>query len=57
MKSIFCRKGVTDPDYCVLKFIAEMGRHYRDLKTEVFSVDFKRPSGRNSLDSNGSETN
>ena len=24
--------------YCVLKFTAETGRHYRDLKTEDFSV-------------------
>ena len=37
--TIFYRKGVTDPDYCVLKFIAETGRYYRDLKTEDFSVD------------------
>ena len=38
--TVFYRKGVTDPDYCVLKFTAETGRHYRDLKTESFSVDF-----------------
>ena len=37
--TIFYRKGVTDPDYCVLKFTAETGRYYRDLKTEDFSVD------------------
>ena len=36
--TVFYRKGVTDPDYCVLKFTAETGRHYRDLKTEDFSV-------------------
>ncbi len=36
--TLFYRKGVTDPDYCVLKFTAESGRHYRDLKTESFSV-------------------
>ncbi len=29
-------KGVTDPDYCVLKFTATKGRHYLDLKTESF---------------------
>ena len=33
------KKGVTDPDYSVLKFTAETGRHYRDLKTEDFSID------------------
>ena len=37
--TIFYKQGVTDPDYCVLKFTAAMGRHYRDLKTEDFSVD------------------
>ena len=38
--TVFYKQGVTDPDYCVLKFTAETGRHYRDLKTESFSVDF-----------------
>ena len=38
--TIFYKQGVTDPDYCVLKFTAEKGRYYRDLKTEDFSVDF-----------------
>ena len=37
--TIFYKKGVTDPDYCVLKFTAEAGRHYRDLKTEDFAVE------------------
>ncbi len=37
--TVFYRKGVTDPDYCVLKFTAETGRHYRDLRTEDFSID------------------
>jgi general stress protein 26 len=35
---LFYKGGVTDPDYCVLKFIAESGRYYCDLKTESFSV-------------------
>ena len=34
----FYKYGVTDPDYCVLKFTAESGRFYQDLKTEEFSV-------------------
>lgn len=34
--TMFYKKGVTDPDYCVLKFTAQKGRHYRDLKTESF---------------------
>ena len=37
--SIFYKQGVTDPDYCVLKFTAESGRYYKDLKTESFTVE------------------
>ena len=36
--TMFYKKGVTDPDYCVLKFTAESGRFYEDLKTENFEV-------------------
>ena len=35
---IFYKGGVTDPDYCVLRFTAESGRYYCDLKTESFTV-------------------
>ena len=35
---IYYPKGVTDPDYCVLKFTAKEGRYYSDLKTENFVV-------------------
>lgn len=31
---MYYSKGVTDPDYCVLKFTAQAGRYYRDLITE-----------------------
>jgi general stress protein 26 len=31
-------KGVTDPDYCVLKFTAQNGRYYSDFKSENFEV-------------------
>lgn len=31
--------GVTDPDYCVLRFTAESGRYYCDLKTENFMLE------------------
>lgn len=34
----FYKYGVTDPDYCVLKFTAESGRYYQDLKTEEFKI-------------------
>ncbi|MCI8936285.1 MAG: pyridoxamine 5'-phosphate oxidase family protein [Lachnospiraceae bacterium] len=37
--TMFYKKGVTDPDYCVLKFTAARGRYYCDLKTENFSVE------------------
>ncbi len=34
--TMFYKKGVTDPDYCVLRFTATGGRYYQDLKTESF---------------------
>lgn len=37
--TIFYKRGVTDPDYCVLKFIAESGRYYCDLKTGDISIE------------------
>lgn len=37
--TIFYKNGVTDPDYCVLKFTSESGRYYCDLKTENFSIE------------------
>jgi len=30
--------GVTDPDYCVLKFTAQKGRYYSDFKSEDFGI-------------------
>ena len=36
--TIFYRGGITDSDYCVLRFTAESGRYYRDLKTEHFAI-------------------
>jgi len=35
---IFYKEGVTDPDYCVLKFTADEGRYYKDLKIESFKI-------------------
>lgn len=32
-------KGVTDPDYCILKFTAISGRYYQDLKTIPVEVE------------------
>lgn len=36
--TLFYKGGKTDPDYCVLKFTAEKGRYYCDLKSESFEV-------------------
>lgn len=36
--TMFYKKGVTDPDYCVLRFTAENGRYYCDLKTVDFTI-------------------
>ncbi len=36
--TMYYKKGVTDPDYCVLKFTAESGRYYCDLRTENFDI-------------------
>jgi general stress protein 26 len=32
-------KGVTDPDYCVLRFTAQNGRYYSNFKSEDFKVE------------------
>lgn len=37
--TLFYKKGVTDPDYCVLKVTARKGRYYCDLKTESFDIE------------------
>ena len=36
---MYYSKGVTDPDYCVLKFTAEKGRYYCALKSKSFLMD------------------
>ncbi|MDF2672290.1 MAG: pyridoxamine 5-phosphate oxidase-related FMN-binding [Clostridiales bacterium] len=36
---LYYPKGVTDPDYCVLKFIAQNGRFYSHFKSENFEVE------------------
>lgn len=35
---IFYKKGVTDPDYCVLRFKPTNGRYYCDLRSESFDI-------------------
>lgn len=35
---LYYPKGVTDPDYCVLHFIADRGRIYENFHSETFTV-------------------
>lgn len=37
--TLYYKLGVTDPDYCVLKFTAENGRSYCDFKSENFKMN------------------
>mgnify|MGYP002407817638 CR=1 FL=1 len=32
-------RGVTDPDYCVLKFAAQSGRYYSNFHSEDFIIE------------------
>jgi len=36
--TMYYSKGVTDPDYCVLKFTAHSGRYYANFKSEDFEI-------------------
>lgn len=36
--TMYYPEGVTDPDYCVLKFIAQTGRFYRNFKSDTFNI-------------------
>ena len=36
--TMYYKQGVTDPDYCVLKFTAQKGRYYHAFKTESFEI-------------------
>lgn len=36
--TMYYPQGVTDPDYCVLKFIAKDGRYYSNFHSESFEV-------------------
>ncbi len=35
----YYKEGVTDPDYCVLRFTAMSGRYYSDFHSEDFPVE------------------
>lgn len=36
--TMYYPKGVSDPDYCVLKFVAHEGRYYANFKSETFEI-------------------
>ena len=36
--TMYYPKGVTDPDYCVLRFTAQGGRYYSNFSSQDFSV-------------------
>lgn len=36
---LYYPKGVTDPDYCILKFIAQKGRYYSNFRSEDFIIE------------------
>lgn len=36
--TMYYKGGVTDPDYCVLKFTAFKGRYYSNFKSEDFEI-------------------
>lgn len=37
--TMYYKEGVTDPDYCVLKFTAVSGRYYDNFKSENFVIE------------------
>lgn len=36
--TMYYKEGVTDPDYCVLRFTAIKGRYYSNFKSEDFEI-------------------
>ena len=36
--TMYYHEGVTDPDYCVLRFTASQGRFYSNFKSEIFDI-------------------
>lgn len=37
--TMYYPKGVTDPDYCVIKFTATSGKYYSNFSTETFTIE------------------
>jgi general stress protein 26 len=36
--TVYYKEGVTDPDYCVLRFTATSGRYYSNFSSQEFDV-------------------
>lgn len=36
--TMYYPKGVADPDYCVLKFVAQSGRYYANFHSETVEI-------------------
>jgi general stress protein 26 len=37
--TIYYPQGVTDPDYCVLRFTAQSGRYYTNFSSQDFIIE------------------
>lgn len=37
--TMYYSQGISDPDYCVLRFTASSGRYYRNFKSEDFVIE------------------
>lgn len=37
--TLYYKEGVTDPDYCVLRFTAVCGRYYSNFESEDFQIE------------------
>lgn len=37
--TMYYKEGVTDPDYCVLKFTADKGSYYSNFNSENFNIE------------------
>ncbi|MDR1100853.1 MAG: pyridoxamine 5'-phosphate oxidase family protein [Clostridiales bacterium] len=36
--TLYYKKGVTDPDYCVLRFTTQSGRYYANFSSQSFTI-------------------
>jgi len=43
--TLYYSGGVTDPDYCVLKFTTQSGRYYANFRSEDFETNYMKSRG------------